>query len=401
MILGGGFAGVRAALDLHNYLHDSVDVEIILVDRHDYHTYHAGLYEAATAQHSQVKASKVKRTVAIPFADIFAKTKVKAFKAFIERVDFANNEVVTDSRVLPFDYLVVAMGSMPDFYDIPNLDKYGFTLHTMEDAIMLRNRVEDLVVKKESGQVVIGGGGFAGVELAGELCNLLKHECAAHGRSVENYKVIIVEGSTGFLPGLSQKVSAIVDQRLSQMMIDTRFSALITDTDKDHVVLNMKERLDYDLLVWTGGVKSAKMPSEETFEQDKKGRMIVSGFLSLQKYPHVFLAGDNTCFVDPSTKKAVPPTATEAIRQGDVVAKNISRSFKGKPLLPYIPRAIRFIIPVSGKYAIYYTPNLIITGKLGWLIRRFADLRYFMSILPWTTAFKYWLFENRIFIKND
>ena len=94
-------------------------------------------------------------------------------------------------------------------------------------------------------------------------------------------------------------------------------------------------------------------------------------------------------------------TAQEAIRQGEVAAKNVSRSLKGKQLLPYHPGPTRFIIPVSGKYAIFYTPNLIIAGKLGWLIRKLADLRYFMSVLPWVTAFKYWIFENQIFMKND
>ena len=149
VILGGGFAGVRAALDLDNYLHDSPEFEIILVDRKDYQTYHPGLYEAATTQHSLVDAKKVKRTVTIPYADIFSNTKVKMFKGYVDRVDVKNGQVVTDSRIILFDYLVCALGSIADFYGISNLDKYGFTLKTLEDAIMIRNRIEDLVVKKE------------------------------------------------------------------------------------------------------------------------------------------------------------------------------------------------------------------------------------------------------------
>ena len=401
IILGGGFAGVRAALDLHNYLHDNSNVEIILVDRHDYQTYHSGLYEAATTMHNQVAARTVKRTVAIPLSDIFAKTKVKLFKGFIERIDFEKQEVVTDSRVIAYDYLVTSLGSVPDFYDIPNLDKYGFTLKSLEDAIMLRNRVEDLVLKKDAAQIIIGGGGFAGVEFAGELHNLLRHECLEHGKELANFKVTVVEGGIGFLSGLSEKVTAMVGERLSQMMVQARFASLITDTGKDYVVLNMKEKVDCDLLVWTGGVRATTLPVDEIFEHDKKGRTVVSEFLNLPKYPNVFLAGDNICFTDPSTKRTVPQTAQEAIRQGEIAAKNISRSLKGKQLLPYHPGSTRFIIPVSGKYAIFYTPNLIIAGKLGWLIRKAADLRYFMSILPWLTAFKYWLFENQIFMKND
>jgi NADH dehydrogenase len=401
VILGGGFAGVRAALDIYNYLHDHTGLEIILIDRRDYQTYHPGLYEAATTRHSQVAARKVKRTVAIPLADIFAKTKVKVFKAFIERVDFMKQEVITDSRSIPYDYLVSCMGSVPDFYDIPELYKYGFTLTSMEDAIMLRNRVEDLVKNRESGRIVVGGGGFAGVELVGELHNLIWHECQEHGRKLENFPITVVEGGTGFLSSLSTKVSALVQERLTGMMIEPRFSSLITDTAKDHVIINMKERLDYDLLIWTGGVRAAEVETGETLEHDRKGRLAVTEYLNLRKYPNVFIAGDTACYIDPVTKKTSAQTAVEAIRQGEVVAKNISRSVKGKDLLAYHSGSARYLIPVSGKYAIFYTPNLLIAGKLAWLLRKFADLRYFMSVLPWSKAFAYWVFENKVFMEND
>src|SRR6185503_6500208 len=124
-----------------------------------------------------------------PFAEIFQKSKVKVFKGYIDRIDLRDGKVVTDSRIIPFNYLVIAMGSIADFYGIPNLDKYGFTLKSIEDAIMIRNRIEDLVVKKDSAQIVIGGGGFAGAEFAGEVHNLLKHECKHHEKELDNFKV--------------------------------------------------------------------------------------------------------------------------------------------------------------------------------------------------------------------
>ncbi len=401
VILGGGFAGIRAALDLNNYLHDDTEYEIILVDRRDYQTYYSALYEAATTEHGAVEAKKVKRTVTIPFAEIFEKTKVKAFKGYIERIDLLNGKVVTDSRIIPYDYLVIAMGSVADFYGIPNLDKYGFTLKSLEDAIMIRNRIEDLVVKKDSGRIVIGGAGFAGTEFAGEVHNLLKHECAHHNKDLNNFGVLVVEGATNFLSGLSEKVSSILSSRLTGMGIETRFSTLITEAGKDHVVLNIKERVDCDLLIWTGGVRASRLPVEVELERDKKDRTAVEVALNLKNYPRVFLAGDNAGIIDPSTKKPVIQTAQEAINQGKYVAKNIYRMIRDKSLLPYHPVPIRFIIPVSGKFAIFYSPNLIISGFAGWAVRKAVDLRYFMSILPWLRAVKYWFFENKIFMKND
>ncbi len=401
VILGGGFAGVRCALDLNNYLHDDTEYEIILVDRRDYQTYYSALYEAATTEHQLVDAKKLKRTVAIPFSEIFDKTRVKVFKGYIDRIDLENGKVVTDSRIIAFDYLVIGMGSVADFYGIPNLDKYGFTLKSVEDAIMIRNRIEDLIVKKDSGQIVIGGAGFAGTEFAGEVHNLLKHECMHHQKDMNNFKILVVEGSTNFLSGLSEKVSNIIAARMATMKIDTKFSTLVTEAGKDYVVLNNKERIECDLLIWTGGVRSCRLPVEVELERDKKDRTAVELALNLKKYPRVFIAGDNSCVIDQATKKPVPQTAQEAISQGKHAARNIYRMVKDKPLVPYHPIASRFIIPVTGKFAVFYSPSLIISGFAGWAIRKAADLRYFLSILSITKAISYWLFENKIFMKND
>ncbi|HEX9502821.1 MAG TPA: FAD-dependent oxidoreductase, partial [Patescibacteria group bacterium] len=335
------------------------------------------------------------------FAEIFEKTKVKVFKAYIDRIDLENGKVVTDSRILSFDYLVIGLGSMADFYGIPNLDKHGFTLKSLEDAIMIRNRIEDLVVKKDSGQIIIGGGGFAGTEFAGEVHNLLKHECKYHNKDLKSFKVLIVDGGTNFFSGLSEKVSLIVSARIAAMGIDAKFSTLITEAGKDYVMLNNKERVNCDLLIWTGGVRSCRLPVDVDLDRDKKDRTAVESSLNLKKYPQVFLAGDNTCVIDPKTKKPVAQTAQEAINQGKYAAKNIYRSIYQKSLLSYHPGPVIFVIPVTGKFAVMYTPTLIISGFFGWVIRKAADLRYFFSILPWLTAIKYWLFENKIFMKND
>lgn len=401
VILGGGFAGVPAALALSEYLADDNEYEVILVDRKDYQLYHAALYEAATTEHGLVEAKRVKKTVTIPFAEIFVKTKVKVFKGYVDRIELVDGKIVTDSRTIYFDYLIIALGSIADFYGIESIAKYGFTLKSMEDAVMIRNRIEDIITKKDQVTIVIGGGGFAGAEFAGELHNLVKQECRHHQKKLSNFKIVVVEGSTNYLSGLSEKVSSLVNKRLGSMGIESHFSTLVTEAGKDYVVLNNKDRINCDLLIWTGGVRSCRLPVSVDLERDKKDRTPVTEFLNLKNFTNVFVAGDDACVLDPQTKKPLPQTAQEAIRQGKHAAKNMFRQILGKPLLPYYPGPVRFIIPVSGKYAIVYTPNLIISGFLGWLIRRLADLRYFLSILPFFTALKLWFFETKIFTKND
>ncbi len=401
VILGGGFAGVRIALDLDAYLKHDKDYEIILIDRKDYQVYNSALYEAATTEHGLVEAKKVKRTVAVPFSAIFKNTRVKVFKAYVDSVDVDGGMVVTDSRIINYSYLVIALGSSADFYGITTLEKYGFTLKSLEDAIMIRNRVEDIVTKKDGGRIIVGGGGFAGAEFAGELHNLIKHECMHHDKKIENFEIMVVEGSTAMISSLPANVSKMIGDRLSGMGVKLKFSTLITEAGKNFAILNKTEKVDCDLLVWTGGVKAYRTPGNPDLDRDRKDRVLTTDFLNIKKLPNVFVAGDNLGFNDPVTKKPLPQTAQEAIRQGTWVAKNVYRSIKEKPLHPYFPGSSKYVIPVAGKYAIFYSNNLIINGFLGWTIRRLADLRYFLSILPFFKALGYWLFENEIFIKND
>jgi NADH:ubiquinone reductase (H+-translocating) len=401
VILGGGFAGVRAALDLAEQFKHKPDYQVILVDRKDYQTYYSALYEAATAEHGLVEAKKVKRAVTIPYDAIFGKSKVKVHRAYIEGIDVENGMITTDSRILPYDYLVIAMGSIVDYYGITNLDKHGFSLKSLEDAIMIRNRVEEIVTKKDSAELVIGGGGFTGSEFAGELHNLIRHECQTHGKNPENFKLMIVEGAPSLLPGLSEKVASILHDRFQKKGIEMRFSTLITEAGKDHVVLNNKERISCDLLVWTGGVRSCRLPVGTDLERDKKDRTPTTDFLNLKKYPRVFLAGDDLCFMDPSTKKPVPQTAQEAIRQGSHVARNISLMADGKDMRPYFPGPPRYVIPAAGKFAVFYSQNLILSGFPGWIIRKAADFRYFWSVMPLFKAMRYAWFETQMFMKND
>jgi NADH dehydrogenase len=201
----------------------------------------------------------------------------------------------------------------------------------------------------------------------------------------------MVEGGTNFLPGLSEKVSALLAEKMAQMSVQSRFASLITEVGKDFVMINMKERVDCDLLIWAGGVRSAKLPIDLDLEYDKKDRVVTNPSLNLKNCPNVFVAGDNLCFVDPRTKKTVLPTELEARKQGALVAKNIYRLIRRKPLRPYYPARVKFSVALPNRYAIYFTPNLMVAGFGGWLIRRVSQLRYFLSVLPVKKAFKLWL----------
>jgi NADH:ubiquinone reductase (H+-translocating) len=401
VILGAGFAGIRAALSLNDLLKDDSGHEIILVDKKDYHLYHCALYEVATTEKAAAEGKKARELATIPLGQIFSRTKVRVFKARVEDIDLDGGMVVTDSKILNYNYLLVALGSVADFNGVESFEKFAFSLKSLEDAVMIRNRISEIIAKKDSGRVIIAGAGLTGSEFSGEAALLVKHLCAKEGKDPAKFEILVVDGGTNFLPGFPENVSEIVSKRLVFAGVKSRFQSLITNATSSAVTINNREELECDLLVWAGGVKSAKLKALSLLERDKKDRVAVTEFLNLRKYPRVFWAGDSALVLSDSSAKPAPQTAYEAIAQGNMAAKNIFRMIQKKPLVPYLSQSLRFVIPLSGKFAAYYSPNLVFSGFFGWLLRRVIDLRYFLSILPFGSALLLWFKENRVFVKND
>lgn len=401
VILGGGFAGVRSALDLAEGLKGS-EYQVLLIDRRDSQVYHPSLYEAATTEHGLVDPRKVKQAVTLPYSAIFRNRGVVFLKAYVEDIDFDRGLVRTDSGEISYAYLLVALGSQPNYYGIPELPEHAFPLKTFEDAIMIRNRLADILNKRESGRIIVGGAGVSGVEFAAELRGLVRHLSAKHGRRPENYQIVMVEGATDFLPNLTEKAAQAVSARLKDRFnIETRFSTLITEAGSGYVTLNNRERLDCDLLVWTGGIRSVRLPAFSALERDKTDRIVVTENLNLKKHPNVFFAGDMTGLRNWETKKPLPQTKTEAISQGRHAAKNILRMIdRGRPL-PYSSTQSGYAFQVGGRYAVYHSKDLIMSGWLAWLIKRWKDWLYLRSVMPFSKAAKVWIIGSEIFIKND
>lgn len=402
VILGGGFAGVRAALDLSELIKENPGYQIVLVDKKDGQVYHPALYEAATTEHDLVEARKVKQAVSFPYTEVFKNSNVVCLKAYVEDIDFENGLVQTESGPRSFTYLVIALGSQPNYYGIPDLTKYAFPLKTFEDAIMIRNRVADIVSKKDKATIIIGGAGVSGVEFAAELRGLIKLLSKKYGKTPSAYKILMVEGATDFLPNLTVKASEAVSDRLrDKFQIETQFSTLVTEAGNGFVVLSNREKVGCDLLVWTGGIKSVRLPAFSLLERDKNDRLVVTDCLNLKKYPNVFVAGDLAAFKNMDTKKGLPQTKAEAVSQGSHVAKNIFRMIAREAPIAYSAKLRGYAFQVGGKYAVYHSRDLIMSGRIAWLIKRWKDWMYLRSVLPFPKAVKIWVTGSEIFTKND
>lgn len=408
IIAGAGFGGVRAALDLSKCLPDEI---ITLINNTPYHCYHADLYEVATAvleKEGKLDFKNLSGTINIPLKKIFNsstnshKKNVEILIDEITTIDLEKEIVTTkNSANLNYDYLVLGLGSTSRYYDITGAEDFSHPLKSAADALNIRNDLEELIINcSEPFKVVIAGGGYTGVETAGQLVSFLENLSKKYKK--DNNNLIILEGSDKLLSGMpdwSQKTALV---RLRNLGVEVLLNYQIEKIEKDKIYCKGKEVLSYDYLIWTTGVAGATLQDQiKGISLTKKNKVETKADLSLEKFPEAFVLGDLAEFLDNKTGNSVPATAWAAIGQGSVVAKNIVAKINNQPTSSYNPPDSIFVVPIGRKYALSNFADLKITGVAGWFLKRTIALKYFLSILPFFDAINMWRKGVNIYLAND
>ncbi|MCL5411309.1 MAG: FAD-dependent oxidoreductase, partial [Patescibacteria group bacterium] len=243
------------------------------------------------------------------------------------------------------------------------------------------------------------GGGFSGVELAGELIvyvNRLSQEYRLDPRKVA---LVLVEASLNLLPGLSEKISNLAKIRLEKLGVKILTQAGIAEVKNDLLILANGHVLPTATIIWAGGIRAAQVIEESGMMVDKKGRLTVDENLRSLERKEIFALGDNACFIDQKTGNPVPGQAEAAIDQGNLIAKNIIASISGRPLKKYYPKISGFIIPIGGNYAIASVFGIIFTGYLAMALKKLIELRYLLSILPPLKALRVFSHEAQLLLE--
>lgn len=410
VVLGAGFGGLRTALKLSKSIRkNKLLARVILIDVNPYHTYTPTLYEAATTSKEVTNNIQLKSIITFPIAEILKKQGVEIVQDRVESLDLIGGDIhCAKSEKLKFDYLVIALGSEPHFFGIPGLQSSALTLKSFVDAIKIRDKIWELFAEgRREIQVIIGGGGTTGVELAAEIQGWLP-ELSEEFKGCST-KVTIVEANPTVLSGFSEKVVNKVYRRLKNIGIETLVHETIEQADREKVFLKNGRVLPYDVLVWTGGVKAVNLIGTLPLKIEKRGRMEVAGEMEclpqspdLKLYGKIYALGDAVCFYDPVSGKPIPGVARAAISQANIVAHNILCDLKGTGTSKkYRPMNYPYIIPVGGKWAVAKLGPIVISGFLGWVLKGLVEINYLLSIMPFWRAIRTWLKGLRIFVQND
>lgn len=416
LILGGGFGGIRTALDLSKRFKNHEDIQITLIDRNNYQTFFPLLYEVATAYgitHDDPYHQQLRSIISISFSDIFTGTGVEIVEGEVEKVDINEKKVITrGGKQFKFDYLVLAFGSETSTYGIPGVTEYAYKFKSVDDALMLFQGIEKIYKERDPAKLpikhLIIGAGFAGIELAAELALCTTHIAHKHKIYVDKCtSITLVEAAPLILPMISDLERIMIKKRMGELGVEIKENTAITSIRDDHnVILNNGQVLMADFIIWTAGIKSPEfIKSISGLELNPAGRIKVNEFLQVDNQSNIFAIGDNILFINDDTQKPVPQMAFIAVEQGRVVAKNIKKLImdqqKKSRLVKFHPPYNTWIAPVGGKHAVVHTKFLVFDGYLGWLFRELVDARYLFSILPVKKALRMIYMKFKIFIKND
>ena len=353
LVLGGGFAGVECCLKLESYFGINSEIEITLVSEDNFILF--------TPMLPQVASGTIEtRHIVTPIRTLIK--KIKFYEGKIKYVDphgksvalYGTNE--NRGMLIHYDFLVVALGSKTNFFGMKNVEENSYQMSTINDAILLRNRIIDLleqaenetdpILRKALLRIVIVGGGFAGVETAGELNDFISDVSEYYPSISENdVKVTLIEATTEILNGFPQKLANFAKEKLVERGINVILDAGVTSFDGKEVLLKSSSKSNKVLLsdssqqkghsrlveinsissrtlVWTAGVTPIDLVKESLF-RTHKGRILVNEYLQVPQFPEVFAIGDCSTFDPALSMKPFPPTAQIAEAHAKIAANNL------------------------------------------------------------------------------
>lgn len=413
LILGAGVAGLHCARRLAKKA--SQNLRITLVDKSDMHVLKADLYEVATAFNPVISEAcmvKLKGTVATPILSLLDPDCVRFVQDKVLRIEPEENRVRLErAGELIYDYLVVALGSESNFFDIPGAKQYSFPFKTLQHALQINCHLDHLFYevwkkkKKKALHITIGGGGATGVEMASELYFSLKKLCRKY--KVPRFQVHVDLIQSGHnLGGLNEKGTRKILERLEGMGVCIYRGYRITKVSQNTILLldawHKKSVLPTSMLIWTAGVHVHALIQQSLGDKKKEGAIPVHASLQSHSYKNVFAAGDNAFLENPQEPgKRIPMLAHPAWEEGNMVADNILRSLNREKLRTYHPSMAWMILPLGGKYALLKAGLFWMSGFWPWFLRRLVILRYHFSTMSFHRAYKKWTSGGKIFEQND
>lgn len=377
LIVGGGFGGVKAALELGG--DDRFEVTV-LSDDPDLR-YYPTLYHTATG-------SK-RANSSIPLKAIFAGKGVNLAQGEATAVDKKAKSVTTKTgETYAYDTLILGLGVVTNYFGIKGMDEFSYSIKSQAEAARFKKHLHDQLLNEHAPDLnyVIVGAGPTGIELAGALPDYLHRIMTNHGVKHRAVHIDLIEAMPRLLPRLPKDTGRLVGRQLRRLGVKIYTGSAVQAATADYLTVNGKP-ISSHTVVWTAGVTNHPFFKENGFALTNRGKVATDVYL--QAEPDIFVIGDNA-------NTPYSGLAQTALRDGTFVADNLKRKAAGKDFRSYAVRKPITVIPAGPRWAAVIWGRLRIYGWLGYTLREAADLIGFHDLEPWTKAIPQWYTEFTI-----
>ncbi len=407
VIVGAGFGGLRAARALAD-----APVHVTLVDRNNYHLFQPLLYQVATAGLSADE-------IAYPIRGILRKQKNLAFiMSEVKSLNLKESEILTEKTTLPFDYLILAVGSETNFFNNPDLQQHSFGLKDLQEAQSIRNHIlnqfematleTDERLRKSMLTFVIAGGGPTGVEMAGAIAELVRVMHKDYpGLDPQHIQVVLLEAMDRLLAHLTPDSSIATSNALARKGVQVRLNTQVKSYDGQMIQFSENHQLPSNTLILAAGVQAASLVRELSQEKWPQNRIKVLPTLQIPQVERVFLIGD-AAYLPDQNGQALPMIAPVAMQQAELAVKNLLRLIQSEPLQPFHYKDMGSMATIGRNQAVAELFGLRMRGWLAWWVWLFVHLMQLVGfrnrlvvLINW--AWQYWFYDRavRLIEKGD
>lgn len=336
LILGGGFAGVGVAQKLKD-----ADAEVVLVDRHDYHTFQPLLYQLATGLLETTAVGHSLRDL------LERQENTSIHKATATAIDLEAREVTfAEISPLSYDYIVLGLGAEVNFFGTEGAAEHAFPMYTLPNAMRLKDHLlerweaadrDPSIVEDGAVNVVIVGGGPTGVETAGAMAELYRADFARDYPSLsqDEAHITLVEAGPELFSMFKPKIREYTAKALSDRTVEVRTGAMVASVSPTRITLKDGEELKAHTLVWGAGLQGNALVQSLGLELQRGNRIGVGPDLTVPEHPEVYALGDIAAIVDEKTEQVLPQLGSVALQSGEHAGESIARRIDGKETKPF------------------------------------------------------------------
>ena len=396
VIIGGGFAGLALAKKLKNK-----QFQVVLLDKHNYHTFQPLLYQVATGGLEPDSIAYPIRKVVQDFEHFYFRL------AEVKLIDTKKNKIIADIGELTYDYLVLATGSKTNFFGNNEISFNCMSMKSIPESLNIRSLIlenfeqalltNDLNERESLMNFVLVGGGPTGVELAGALAEMKKGILPKDypDLDVRKMQINLIQSSDKILNGMSEKSSQKSEEFLKNLGVNIWKNLRVTGYDSKIVTTNNSEiSFNSDTVIWTAGVKGALIKGiDSSFIDLRSNRIKTTPNLQIEGHSNIFAIGDISKLTNEKYPNGLPMMAQPAIQQGKHLAKNLELIHKGKPMIPFEYADKGSMATIGRNKAVVDLPKFHFSGFFAWVIWMFVHLFSLIGFKIKAVVFLNWVYN--------